>query len=189
MRCLLSCLLSERYSEVTPPPSAFGTGRRGTVLVRNSVDGSYSLSGVGSPHGQHTRMRSIHTTPSDDDISTAPERRLVSHFSIGSSIASSHGKYASPDRYVTYDDPCEFSHLSINFVYIDHILPLIPQFTFPLNHPRQELPPQALVHHLFSQAYRSPLPPNDRPFLAYTVPLLVKLARTGLFYLMVHLIL
>ncbi|KAK0236791.1 hypothetical protein EDD85DRAFT_587587 [Armillaria nabsnona] len=92
-------------NSLTPPPSAFGTGRRGTVLVRNSVDGSYSLSGVASPHGQHTRMRSVHTTPSDDDISTAPERRLVSHFSIGSSIASSHGKYASPDRYVTYDDP------------------------------------------------------------------------------------
>lgn len=91
-------------NSLTPPPSAFGTGRRGTVLVRNSVDGSYSLSGVVSPPGQHTRMRSVHASPSDDD-STAPERRLVSHFSIGSSIASSHGKYASPDRYVTYDDP------------------------------------------------------------------------------------
>ncbi|KAG7447247.1 uncharacterized protein BT62DRAFT_71372 [Guyanagaster necrorhizus] len=92
-------------NSLTPPPSAIGTGRRGTVLVRNSVDGSYSLSGMVYSHGQHTRMRSVHATPSDDDISAAPERRLVSHFSIGSSIASSHGRYASPDRYVTYDDP------------------------------------------------------------------------------------
>ncbi|KAK0463105.1 uncharacterized protein EV420DRAFT_1156568 [Desarmillaria tabescens] len=91
-------------NSLTLPPSGIGTGRRGTVLVRNSVDGSYSLSGVVSPHhGQHTRMRSVHTSPSNSDFDNISgpktERRLVSRFSIGSSIVSSHGKYASVDLF------------------------------------------------------------------------------------------